>query len=90
MYYAGVLPLDCAIRSGFAQAFFPVEFPYTPRFAISGVVTQLEPNVTDFKEGQRVSGNAKGTYAEYALGKDTEIFPTTFHKTVKLTGTIDQ
>ncbi|GGD60436.1 NADPH:quinone reductase [Paenibacillus nasutitermitis] len=75
VHYAGVLPLDCAIRSGFAQAFFPVEFPYVPGFAVSGVVAQLGPDVTGFKVGQFVFGNVKGAYSEYAIGKETEIFP---------------
>jgi NADPH:quinone reductase-like Zn-dependent oxidoreductase len=41
VHYAGVLALDWKIRSGLAKEFFPVEFPYIPGQAMSGVVTQV-------------------------------------------------
>jgi NADPH:quinone reductase-like Zn-dependent oxidoreductase len=61
---AGVLPIDWKIRQGLFK--FPIQFPYIPGTAFSGVIEGVGPGVTSFEAGQRVFGRSpKGTYAQY-------------------------
>lgn len=47
-------PLDLKIVGGHVQELFPVEFPYTLGTDLSGTVTEVGPEVTDWKAGDRV------------------------------------
>lgn len=75
---AGVNPVDTYIRSG---CFYTVpELPFTLGKDGAGIVYELGAGVTDFKVGQRVFICSKtvqkyGTYAEYAVVKEEELFP---------------
>ena len=42
------------------QAFFPMKYPVILGEDVAGEVVEVGPNVTDFKPGQRVLGNAAG------------------------------
>src|SRR5215471_21617718 len=39
-------PVDVAIRAGFVQQVFPVDFPYIPGFDVAGVVAETGAGVT--------------------------------------------
>ncbi|GFW73124.1 quinone oxidoreductase [Trichonephila clavipes] len=75
---AGVNPVDTYIRSG---GFYTVpELPFTLGKDGAGIVHELGADVTNFKVGQRVficsrSVYKYGTYAEYAVVKEEELFP---------------
>ncbi len=76
VHAAGVLPIDWKIRQGLIK--FPLQFPYIPGTAFSGVIEKAGPRVTSFLKGQRVFGRStKGTYTEYttALVESVAIIP---------------
>ncbi|MET9490216.1 zinc-binding dehydrogenase [Nocardia sp. NPDC006630] len=76
---ADVMFLDTLLRSGWAKDFFPVEPPFVPGGAISGVVESVGPEVDPAWIGTRVAtptaasgiggGTPTGGYAEKALAK---------------------
>lgn len=70
---AAVIPLDFKLRNGWVQDVFPVTFPYIPGFYASGHIEAVGPDVTAFKPGDRVFGNVKGGYAEYAVASANEL-----------------
>src|SRR5436853_5643049 len=57
---------------------FPVPLPFIPGWDVSGVVETVGSGVSKFKKGDEVyarpdvARSGKGTYAEYAVVKDTE------------------
>lgn len=70
----GVNPVDTYIRSG---SYSSKTLPFTPGFDCAGVVEAFGPQVSRFKEGERVytSGSVTGTYAEYALCPADSVHP---------------
>ncbi|GBM88588.1 Quinone oxidoreductase [Araneus ventricosus] len=75
---AGVNPVDTYIRAGLFS--YGPELPYTPGKDGAGIVHEVGEGVTKFKVGQRVficnvSLPKYGTYAEYAVVKDDDVFP---------------
>ena len=64
---ASVNPVDWKMRSGEAKEMFPVEFPAVLGRDVAGVVESLGPNVTGFKEGDKVFAMARATYAELCV-----------------------
>ncbi|GIY64165.1 quinone oxidoreductase [Caerostris extrusa] len=75
---AGVNPVDTYIRSG--NFIVRPELPFTPGKDGAGYVHEVGSGVAGFKVGQRVFVCKKtmskyGTYAEYALVKEEEVFP---------------
>ncbi|CAM3504645.1 MULTISPECIES: NADP-dependent oxidoreductase [Saccharibacillus] len=64
--YASMIPLDWKIRSGWLQEVFPLSLPYTPGFYASGIVESVGAGVSDLQAGDRVFGDIRGSYAEYA------------------------
>src|SRR5947209_4517436 len=52
--YAGVNPIDWKIREGHLQKALPHEFPITPGWEMSGIVTATGDEVTLFKPNDRV------------------------------------
>jgi NADPH:quinone reductase-like Zn-dependent oxidoreductase len=64
-------PVDAAIRAGFMQQAFPVTFPYTPNFDVSGVVAETGEGVTGWSAGDAVVAflpmNTGGAAAEFAV-----------------------
>jgi len=78
---AALNPLDATLRSGYAQAVMPLQFPATLGGDVAGVVAAIGPDVTDFAVGDRVYGNAytllggSGAIAEQALIHSTNLAP---------------
>ena len=72
---AGVNPVDTYIRSGIYGAL--PSLPYTPGFDGAGVVESVDRACKQFKRGDRVycAGSISGTYAEYALCKESQLHP---------------
>lgn len=71
---ASVNPLDWKTRAGYLKDFFPRSLPFIPGWDGSGVVEAVGSGVTQFKQGDEVYAktNRDGTYAEYAILKETE------------------
>lgn len=78
---AALNPLDATLRSGYAQALMPLQFPATLGGDVAGVVAGVGPDVTDFAVGDRVYGNAytllggSGAIAEQALVQSGNLAP---------------
>ncbi len=75
---AGVNPVEAYVRSG-TYARLP-QLPYTPGADGAGTVDAVGPNVTQFREGDRVyiaavHGYCSGTYAEQAICDATDVHP---------------
>ena len=72
---AGVNPVDTYIRQGNHVSAPPV--PFTPGKDGAGIVEAIGSNVKGVAVGDRVyvGGSLTGTYAEYALVKETQIHP---------------
>jgi NADPH2:quinone reductase len=72
---AGVNPVDTYIRSG-AYARKP-ELPYTPGTDGAGVIETVGSDVQRMLPGHRVytAGTLTGTYAEYALALESQVYP---------------
>lgn len=68
-----VNPVDYKMRSGEAQARFPVQFPGILGRDLSGVVRALGPGVTGFAPGDKVIAVASATYAELAAVKADDL-----------------
>jgi NADPH:quinone reductase-like Zn-dependent oxidoreductase len=64
-------PLDIAIRAGYVQQVFPVEFPHTPGIDVSGTVAELGAGVEGFAIGDAVVGflpiAGNGAAAEFVV-----------------------
>jgi NADPH:quinone reductase-like Zn-dependent oxidoreductase len=63
----GVHPFDWKVRKGYFKDFMPVSLPHIPGVDLAGVVAAVGPGVEAFKPGDRVYGNGRETYAEYAI-----------------------
>jgi len=64
--YAAVIPLDWKIRNGWLEEVFPVSFPYIPGFYASGIIESVGESVSGLQRGDRVFGDIRGSYAQYA------------------------
>jgi NADPH:quinone reductase-like Zn-dependent oxidoreductase len=71
--FAGVNPIDWKLRSGAYHAFMPVTFPAKPGIDVSGVIEEVGPGVSTWKKGDAVLGTARGSYAEFALAKASDV-----------------
>jgi NADPH:quinone reductase-like Zn-dependent oxidoreductase len=62
-------PVDAAIRAGFMQQVFPVEFPHVPNFDLAGVIAEVGEGVSGWSAGDAVVASlpmtASGAAAEY-------------------------
>ena len=69
---AAVNPFDWKVRSGHMKEFFPLTFPATLGWDVSGTVEEAGANVTGFKRGDEVYTRleAGGGYAEYAVARE--------------------
>jgi len=68
-----VNPIDYKMRSGAAQARFPLQFPAILGRDVSGAVRSIGPNVTSFAPGDKVIGLGWATYAELTVIKATDL-----------------
>lgn len=64
--YASMIPLDWKVRSGWLQQVFPLVLPYVPGFYASGTIESVGEGVTELRVGDRVFGDVRGAYAQYA------------------------
>lgn len=66
---AGINPIDWKTREGFLQGMLNWQFPIILGWDVSGVITEVGANVTDWKIGDEVFARPAttrfGTYAEY-------------------------
>jgi NADPH:quinone reductase-like Zn-dependent oxidoreductase len=62
-------PVDVAIRAGFMQQVFPLDFPHIPNFDVAGVVAEVGEGVSGWSAGDTVVAflpmTAPGAAAEY-------------------------
>src|SRR6266576_5869572 len=62
-------PVDVAIRAGFMQQVFPLDFPHIPNFDVAGVVAEAGDGVSGWSAGDTVVAflpmTAPGAAAEY-------------------------
>jgi NADPH:quinone reductase-like Zn-dependent oxidoreductase len=73
IYAASVNQFEIKVASGVMKEMFPIELPWIPGSDFSGVVKKIGKNVTSFKEGDEVYGNAAGTYTEYVAADEDKI-----------------
>lgn len=72
VHAASLNPFDYKLRTGYMQKMIPLKFPFTIGGDFSGVVVELGPNVSGFKIGDEVYGQAlvlnggSGAIAEFA------------------------
>jgi NADPH:quinone reductase-like Zn-dependent oxidoreductase len=65
---AAVNPIDWKIRAGYVKEVFPLTFPATLGWDVSGTVEEVGAAVTQFKRGDEVYALIQGGgYAEYAV-----------------------
>ena len=73
---AGLNPVDCKIRGGLLRRSLPHHMPLIPGWDVAGVVRATGPAVTDFAEGDEVTGYIRkdhvqfGSYAELVSVSD--------------------
>ena len=64
-------PVDAAIRAGYLQGVFAVDFPHTPDIEVAGVISEIGSQVEGFTAGEEVIAflpmNEDGAAAEYVL-----------------------
>jgi NADPH:quinone reductase-like Zn-dependent oxidoreductase len=74
---ASVNPVDWKIREGYLKEMIHYSMPLTLGWDVSGIITELGDNVTDFKVGDCVYSrpdiSRDGTYAEYVAIRASEI-----------------
>jgi NADPH:quinone reductase-like Zn-dependent oxidoreductase len=70
---ASINPIDYKMRSGEAQARFPIQFPAILGRDFAGVVRAVGAGVAGFEAGDRVMGLSWKTYAELVAVKATDL-----------------
>ena len=70
---ASINPVDWKMRSGEAQAMFPVDFPGILGRDLSGTVRSVGPGVTGFEPGDAVFALSHKTYAELCVVKASDL-----------------
>ena len=71
---ASVNPVDWKLRAGLVKDIFPLTFPSTLGWDVSGTVEEVGAGVTRFKRGDEVYALLEGGgYAEYAVAKETVV-----------------
>ncbi|MEJ8306456.1 NADP-dependent oxidoreductase [Saccharibacillus sacchari] len=68
--FAAMIPLDWKIRNGWLEQVFPIAFPYTPGFYASGIVETVGSKVSALQPGDRVFGDLRSSYAQYAVATE--------------------
>jgi NADPH:quinone reductase-like Zn-dependent oxidoreductase len=72
VHAASVNPVDWKLRAGYVKEVFPLSFPSTLGWDVSGTVEEAGGSVTQFKRGDEVYALVKGGgYAEYVVAKET-------------------
>src|SRR5258708_7746342 len=74
VHAAAVNPIDWKLRAGHMQEVFPLTFPATLGWDVSGTVEEAGDTVTQFKRGDEVYALVQGGgYAEYVVAKATVV-----------------
>ena len=77
VYASGVNPVDTKIRAGHTQGKFPVDFPLTPGWDVSGEIEEVGSEILNFRIGDEVYSRPdltrNGTYAEYIVVKANQV-----------------
>lgn len=73
IYNASINPFDWKVREGYLKDVMPLQFPTTLGVDFSGVIKEVGEEVTDFKTGDEVYGQAKGSFAEFAIANTDNI-----------------
>ena len=73
VHAAAVNPVDWKMRAGHVKEVFPLTFPSTLGWDVSGTVEEAGDNVTQFKRGDEVYALVSGGYAEYVVAKETAV-----------------
>ena len=74
VHAASVNPADWKLRAGYMKDVFPLTFPSTLGWDVSGTVEEVGANVTLFKRGDEVYALLEGGgYAEYATARETVV-----------------
>ncbi len=70
VHAAAVNPIDWKMRAGYVKEVFPLTFPATLGWDVSGTVEETGDQVTQFKRGDEVYALVKGGgYAEYVVAQ---------------------
>lgn len=76
---SSVNPVDHKVRAGKAQERWPVTFPYTLGWDVSGVVEETGTLITNYKKGDKVYARTdpwrNGAYAEYVTVRASDVSP---------------
>ncbi|WP_040549119.1 NADP-dependent oxidoreductase [Pedosphaera parvula] len=71
---ASINPIDWKQRAGYLKDVFPLTFPATLGWDVSGTVEEVGENVTHFRRGDQVYALLEGGgYAEYAVVKEAAV-----------------
>ena len=74
VHAAAVNPIDWKMRAGHVKEVFPLTFPSTLGWDVSGTIEEAGDNVTQFKRGEEVYALVKGGgYAEYVVASATVV-----------------
>ncbi len=77
VHASGVNPIDWKIRDGHAKGLFPINFPLTPGWDVSGEIEKVGSDILNFRLGDEVYSRPdptrNGTYAEYVVVKADQV-----------------
>jgi NADPH:quinone reductase-like Zn-dependent oxidoreductase len=74
VHAAAINPIDWKMRAGYVKEVFPLTFPATLGWDVSGTVEEAGNKVTQFKRGDEVYALVKGGgYAEYVVAKEAVV-----------------
>jgi len=79
VYGSSVNPFDETVRRGAVKEFLPLELPVTAGGDVAGIISEVGPDVDDFKVGDKVYGQANavsgnsGAMAEFAATRHGEV-----------------
>lgn len=81
IYATSVNHLEIKKATGTLQNKFDLKLPWIPGHDFAGIVEKVGKNVTSFKEGDKVYGNANDGYAHSPQGSYAEYIAADAHKT---------
>ena len=74
VHAAAVNPVDWKLRAGLVKDIFPLTFPSTLGWDVSGTVEEVGPGAALFKRGDEVYALLEGGgYAEYAAAREAVV-----------------
>lgn len=78
VHAAAVNPFDCKVRAGLMKEMVELKFPATLGGDVAGVVSEVGDEVSDFKEGDEVYGQAssvggEGSFAEFTAVRSASL-----------------